>query len=617
MVLVPVALQVGFFFMLKQQMQVTQEEARAQEISKRILVKVNLVLMKSADWLERMLAFRSMADDADMKLVKITDSFKLLRESIVDLNSFMERESGEPAETLRLRFLSQRFLSEADKLQSKLLSIEEPAIFILKTDTAIEKAGNDYKLELIKFSLDQENRTNTAWSQELESRASLDRLVNGAILLNILIAVGVMLLFMRGIERRLAMVGENAKRLSEGKPLHNLVKGTDEVALLDKTFHQMADTLSEAQTKERHMLKLLKVSEKRLGNLINNLPFALITISSEGKIEAINPSAEKLFSCEPDRVTGLRINRLLPLIFPQDHLRKAMPDMVARSARAPLETEAEAIGGERVPVEVTVSEFESEEGPTFVATVNDISERMRLEAAKRDFYSMVSHDIRSPLTSVRASLDLVMQGATGELSDKTASTLATARKSCERLLKIVNSLLEIDKLDSGVVELQMQKLDMPSLIEDAVTALKNVGLDRNIEILLDESKGTVLADADLLQRVIENLIGNAVKYSPDRGTVRVSAQINNQSVEVSVTDEGPGVPEHMRESIFERFKQVSTRDRKRGFGLGLAICKAIIVQHAGKIGVENGDSGGSRFWFSLPLSEESQSLLSEEPSSVS
>ena len=227
-----------------------------------------------------------------------------------------------------------------------------------------------------------------------------------------------------------------------------------------------------------------------------------------------------------------------------------------------------------------------------------------IERLKQEFVSMISHDLRTPLTSIQVFLNMLAKGLFGEVSDKLLSKAQMADRNATRLIGLINDLLDIDKMESGQLSLACESTSLKSVVERSIDSVK--GFSDQSGVSLESVCGAdllVYADGDRLVQVMVNLLGNAVKFSPKGSTVRVVGKQDGDLARIEVIDEGRGVPEHLVSTIFERFTQVSAKDstEKKGTGLGLAICKAIIEQHGGSIGCISGVGQGSTFWFTLPL----------------
>lgn len=301
-------------------------------------------------------------------------------------------------------------------------------------------------------------------------REQSEHLLYVGIFANILFAILLAVTFMRGITSRLAVLVDNTKRLSAGKLLHPLVGGTDEIAQLDRVFHDMADALDQAARR------------------------------------------------------------------------------------------------------------------------------------KKELVAMVSHDLRTPLTSLRGFLELLTMGALGDVAEGARDRARRAQNSVERLIALINDLLDLEKMESGTIQLTASRLKAETLIERAVESVSQFADEHDVTIVAPVTEASLNADGDRLVQVLVNLLSNAVKFSPPDSTVTVSVEELPGWIEFRVKDEGRGVPAAFQEAIFERFQQVEAADAraKGGTGLGLPICKAIVEQHGGTIGVDSQEGKGSEFWFRLP-----------------
>ena len=245
----------------------------------------------------------------------------------------------------------------------------------------------------------------------------------------------------------------------------------------------------------------------------------------------------------------------------------------------------------------------SEDEQSLFCVVHDITERKEAERFKQQLTAVVSHDLRTPLTSMQGALTLLTMGALGELPEQAAKKVKILDSEIVRLIAITNDLLEMESLTAGRLELYMRETDVADLFERSKDSVETFAEQHGVKIVVAETDLKITTDADRLARVLINLLGNAIKFSPPGETVSLEISSTADQVEISVSDRGRGIPDGYHEVIFERFKQVEEADSKEkgGSGLGLAICKSIIEQLGGTIGVESTFGKGSRFWFKLPI----------------
>jgi len=235
----------------------------------------------------------------------------------------------------------------------------------------------------------------------------------------------------------------------------------------------------------------------------------------------------------------------------------------------------------------------------------DITDRKQAEQNVNEFFSTVSHELRTPLSAVKGSLRLIEGGLAGHISNEARELLDIALSSCERLIRLVNDILDLRKIEAGKIELSIRQVSAAELIQEVLQGLASYAESHGV--LLNSHSPSQLkfeADHDRIVQVMTNLVGNAIKFSGEGAQVKLTvSQIDDHHVRLSVEDNGPGIPEDKHHLLFMKFKQLDASDSRRqdGTGLGLAICKAIVGQHHGKIGVESKEGQGSTFWFELPL----------------
>jgi PAS domain S-box-containing protein len=362
----------------------------------------------------------------------------------------------------------------------------------------------------------------------------------------------------------------------------------------------MAEVLDAANRKQQAATEAIIESEERVRMLVEHMPVGLIAIDKEGTILSANPRTEKIF-CYP--VADLK-GKNLQMLFadnadshPQTFMQMIRQKAFGRTA----ELTARRLTSETFPSDIAVDELQTKNGVQLLVNVQDVTDRHEAERLKREFVAMVSHDLRTPLTSLLGSLTLLAGGAMGELPPEAQSTVATAESDVERLMRLINDLLDVARIEAGKMEMTFDTVALDSVISRSIDSVRPFADTSQIAILARPSNLRVIADGDRLVQVVVNLLSNAVKFSPPASNVEVSVQEMPGWVEVQVQDHGRGVPEEYRQAIFERFQQVSSEDSraKKGTGLGLPICKTIIEQHGGTIGVRSASDGGSVFWFRL------------------
>lgn len=238
------------------------------------------------------------------------------------------------------------------------------------------------------------------------------------------------------------------------------------------------------------------------------------------------------------------------------------------------------------------------------AVARDISDRKRVEQMKSDFISVVSHELRTPLTSIRGSLGLITGGVAGELPEPARSLVDVATRNSDRLARLIDDILDVEKIESGQMGFRLVPQDLMTLVEQAVEANQTYGQPYRISLCIAESAYVpVRVDADRMQQVLNNLLSNAVKFSPSGGVVEVGVTAENGLARLRVTDRGKGIPPEFQARIFEKFSQADTTSTRQrgGTGLGLSISRAIVDRHGGQIWFETAPGQGTTFFVELPV----------------
>ncbi len=362
--------------------------------------------------------------------------------------------------------------------------------------------------------------------------------------------------------------------------------------------HEM--TITARKVMSAGVMAQLSDAKERIRVLFNKLPVALLVVSSESFIEAVNPTAEKMFGRSTELMERLRLSDFLNdegteeaalVAFFNEHPGRIKKCFGLRK------------DGDPFPVEVS-GEYIDAVQKKLLLSIFDISERVALETLKKEFVEMISHDLRSPLTNLNLFLQSISFGFYKQWSPEKLESLADqGYNEVSRLIRMINQLLELDKLEHGFDKPDLVALELNDIIYDSISSLQSSAESRGIRIETMEDEAdelTIVADRDQLTQVLVNLLGNAVKFSPDNGVVEVTVEELAEVVEVRVKDQGPGIPADMHELVFQRFAQLKTQQLKQGSGLGLAICKSLVEGHGGTIGVTSEPGAGSTFWFRLP-----------------
>jgi len=235
-----------------------------------------------------------------------------------------------------------------------------------------------------------------------------------------------------------------------------------------------------------------------------------------------------------------------------------------------------------------------------VAVLHDVTQRKVGEHRLNEFYALLSHELRTPLTSIRGSMGLLEAGVAGKLSSMGEELVTIARHEVDRLVRLVNNILDLKKIEAGKLQLHTSVVPPSQIVKTTLTALGSLAQETGVSLIeVISTERQVLCDQDRIIQVLTNLVANAIKFSPEGGTINIQVSEKEPHVRFAVVDRGPGIAADHLPLLFAKFQQVDTGQRK-GTGLGLAISKALVEQHGGKIGVESRIGEGSTFWFDLP-----------------
>jgi signal transduction histidine kinase len=253
-------------------------------------------------------------------------------------------------------------------------------------------------------------------------------------------------------------------------------------------------------------------------------------------------------------------------------------------------------------IDILWSATYSEVEQSVFCVAHDITERKNAERLRQDLMQMVSHDLRTPLTTIKGMIDMFTEGLANSSSEKGKQLLGYADKSTFRMLTLINDLLDAERIESGMLELDKRDTELDGVFEQAIHTVLPLAEERRIKIAATPTSLRVFADGDRIVQVLINLLGNAIKFSGPNTTIRLETDIVDGAVEISVSDQGRGIPPERLDSVFDRFSQVEVADARdrSGSGLGLAICKALVDLHGGRITVKSKVGEGTTFSFTIP-----------------
>ncbi|QKQ77182.1 response regulator [Nostoc sp. TCL240-02] len=377
----------------------------------------------------------------------------------------------------------------------------------------------------------------------------------------------------------------------------------ERTAELISVNQQLQSQLDERQQTQEE----LRFSQARFARILDIADDAIISINGFHNITLFNQGAEKIFGYSAQEVIGQGLDLLLPQRFFQAH-RQHVADFgqspnVARRMGERREIYGCRKDGSEFPAEASISKIDMGDEIFYTVILRDITERKQIERMKDEFISVVSHELRTPLTSIYGSLGMLASGLLPTDSEQGKRLLQIATDSTERLVRLINDILDIERIESGKAKMEAEICNIVDLITQAVNVIQPLADKDGVTLSISALSGQVLADCDRIVQTLTNLLSNAIKFSSAGSTVWLGAQQEGDEVLLTIKDTGRGIPTDKLESIFERFQQVDSSDSRNhdGTGLGLAICKSIMQQHGGRIWAESILGEGSTFYVTLPL----------------
>jgi PAS domain S-box-containing protein len=395
----------------------------------------------------------------------------------------------------------------------------------------------------------------------------------------------------------------------------------------------------------RHMRELLQ-SEARFGEIVRTAMDAIIVFGGDGAITLLNGSAESMFGVKASDAVGSSITRFFP--------NGMQPDAVARlcapddrsGSTSPAATTARRANGASFPIEASVSCLDTPDAPrTFTLIVRDVSDHVAREdalhrqaesleasgkeltqlneelhrrqfeleramSARSRFYASMSHELRTPINAVLGYSTLLLERIYGPLNDKQAEGIERTQKAARHLLELVNDVLDLSKIEAGKIDLRLQPVEFPGLIEDLMVTVRPLADEHGAALTLDEVKGgsiKVISDPRRLRQILLNLLSNAIKFGRGRPvTIACTSGDGGLGAVIAVTDQGDGISDEDQERIFQEFVQLGKTQLQNGTGLGLPISRRLAELLRGSLTVQSTLGEGSTFFLRLPATAEAR-----------
>jgi len=384
---------------------------------------------------------------------------------------------------------------------------------------------------------------------------------------------------------------QNARKFSQGDFSSRIFSTSQgEIGELADTFNKMAQDIEDK-------IKEIETHNQQLRAILESMIEGVIVVDSSQRIISINPSIEKIFSVSNSEVSGKSFLEAIRNNDISDVIKEVLQEGQFASKELNLAWPVQKI------FQVNASPiFEKNATSGCLVVIHDITEIRKLESMRKDFVANVSHELKTPLTSIKGFVETLLEGG---LKDKenAGNFLKIIQDHTNRLNSLISDLMELAYLESRELKLELETTRLKNLVDEVLLGFKSQLRKKAIEVKNDLPPDlTIEADKDKLEQVLTNLIDNAIKFNKEKGFIRIQSQPLDGKLKITVEDSGVGISAKDISRIFERFYRVDkARSRELGgTGLGLSIVKHIIESHGGQVGVESTESLGSIFWFTLP-----------------
>jgi len=460
-----------------------------------------------------------------------------------------------------------------------------------KDAAGVDMVGAYAPLAMMKWGLVIQQAKSDAYSSAVKMRR--DAIV--WIMISIIAAAFVGLATARSLTKPVFALIRGAERVADGD-FNQKVKVTsrDELEMLADTFNKMTGRLK--QYNDMNVDRIIEEKTKT-DAVIYSIADGLIMTDFSGRVMLLNRQARNMLDVKQE------IDNISLLDYIKDKsIAESLREMIIEKKDE--KTTKEFRINKRI-IEARTDTVKTEKGKNLgiLTILHDITLEKQLETMKDDFIHSITHDLRSPMTSIRGFMEILLDGSAGEITEQQREFLQIMDDSSKKLLGLINNILDVAKLESGKIDITLSRVNAGRLVNNIVKALKLRAEKGQITLRAKETAKLpdINADAGLLERTIENLISNALKFTPAGGRVSVETEDFEDRIQVSVTDTGEGIPQNFLNKVFDKFQQVeNSMTKKKGTGLGLAISRYIVEAHRGKIWVESEPGKGSKFQFYIP-----------------
>jgi PAS domain S-box-containing protein len=513
----------------------------------------------------------------------------------IELNNITVPGEGEKATALQALFTTYK-VKIRDLLKQSQASSARRVYFdeILPLFQQVKNTADDI------LQMNQRNM-NEANNRARKDAASAQERMYVFLLCGILVAVAFMIFVGKWILNPINRLIHSAEAIRDGNlDLVVQADSRDEIGRLSEAFNDMALSLRAFRRNDQAKLARTQEAAKET---FSRLPDAVAIADLDGKVEISTESAKKLFGLK----TGTFVQDAAV-----EHLSRLFHNIVDQDPLKYLEEEKLFqlfVSGEELYFHATAAPMTDRDGRLtgVLLIMNDVTGQRQVEELKSGLVSTVSHQLKTPLTSIRMAVHLLLEEKAGPLTEKQAELLMAAREESDRLHHILTKLLDISRIESGRVQMDCQSVSPRLLVEEASEPFRRAAQEGgiNLETMISDNLPMVYADTGQMDHVFSNLLSNALRYTAPGGRISVTAETEEKFVRFFVTDTGSGIPHQFLQRIFEQFFRVPDQKQETGTGLGLTIAKEIIEAHGGNINVESKEGQGATFSFTLKRADTS------------
>ena len=600
LVSIPVCFEIGMFSALIGLQEQVEKEAERLDHKRQVNECVNIIIRDVAKIGVMKKRYQNgLAETERMlpvlinNLLKTFDKLEFLTKDEPDLlRSILQSKQAvlDAKDEFRNVRVEMRKATSGDEVQEILLASRK------RLDAALSTALNAGVLDLA-------NKTEAGADLErnVKDRHQITLFLRYALWASVILGVILAVYYSRSLTLRIMRVKENAARFANREPLRVALSGEDEIAELDSALHEATNRIETATRKERAILE--------------NATDLIFSLDNKLNITSVNPSAEFTIGQWSPQLIGQPFTSLI-VQSDATMATEKFREMEASTDKA--QFEVTFIGENAVPLNMMVSASYSLKDKSFYCILHDVTAQRQIENLRQEVVAMITHDLRTPLQTILSYLGMLRLGMLGDLNEQGTKLLSLTDRESKRMATLIDGVLTLEKLRTGNTSLNISKIDLFDLLDTSAKALELVAKDKNIEITIKPFESIEIeGDRMWLEQIMINIISNAVKYSPRETKVLVKAKVLKETAnkskkskseecetaraEIRVEDQGPGIPPEDQEKIFERFHRVTATAHKVGTGLGLNICRELIMLHNGSITCESEVGRGSTFIIELPL----------------